>query len=84
MTRNEKNQQGKTKNGLQYYIFPQKEFGEKRRLQEDVFIYANLMKEKVVDLNLIKIKKNLLISIKRNQAQIRIIIKKRRNLAVLK
>ena len=29
MVRNEKNQQGKTKNGLQYYIFPQKEFGEK-------------------------------------------------------
>ncbi len=29
MGRNEKNQQGKTKNGLQYYIFPQKEFGEK-------------------------------------------------------
>lgn len=29
MTRNEKNQQGKTKNGLQYYIFPKKEFGEK-------------------------------------------------------
>lgn len=29
MGRNEKNQQGKTKNGLQYYIFPQKDFGEK-------------------------------------------------------
>lgn len=29
MVRNEKNQQGKTKNGLQYYIFPRKEFGEK-------------------------------------------------------
>ena len=29
MARNEKNQQGKTKNGLQYYIFPKKEFGEK-------------------------------------------------------
>ena len=29
MARNEKNRQGKTKNGLQYYIFPQKEFGEK-------------------------------------------------------
>jgi len=27
--RNEKNEQGKTKNGLQYYIFPQKDFGEK-------------------------------------------------------
>ena len=26
---NEKNQQGKTKNGLQYYILPQKEFGDK-------------------------------------------------------
>ena len=29
MVRNEKNQQGKTGNGLQYYIFPRKEFGEK-------------------------------------------------------
>ena len=27
--RNEKNQQGKTKNGLQFYIYPQKDFGEK-------------------------------------------------------
>lgn len=27
--RNEKNEQGKTKNGLQYYLFPQKNFGEK-------------------------------------------------------
>ena len=29
MARNEKNEQGKTKNGLQYYIFPKKDFGEK-------------------------------------------------------
>ena len=29
MVRNEKNQQGKTRNGLQYYIFPRKDFGEK-------------------------------------------------------
>ncbi|WP_405725124.1 EF-P 5-aminopentanol modification-associated protein YfmH [Anaerotignum sp.] len=29
MVRNEKEQQGKTENGLQYYIFPRKEFGEK-------------------------------------------------------
>ena len=29
MTRNEKNQQRKTKNGLQYYVFPMKDFGEK-------------------------------------------------------
>lgn len=29
MARNEKNQQGKTKNGLQYYIFPMKDFREK-------------------------------------------------------
>ena len=29
MARNEKEQQGKTGNGLQYYIFPRKEFGEK-------------------------------------------------------
>lgn len=29
MARSEKNEQGKTKNGLQYYIFPQKDFGEK-------------------------------------------------------
>ena len=29
MVRNEKNQQGKTKNGLWYYILPQKDFGEK-------------------------------------------------------
>ncbi|WP_458407418.1 EF-P 5-aminopentanol modification-associated protein YfmH [Anaerotignum sp.] len=29
MARNEKNEQGKTRNGLQYYIFPKREFGEK-------------------------------------------------------
>ncbi|MGN0133747.1 MAG: hypothetical protein ACI4AO_03405, partial [Anaerotignum sp.] len=29
MARTEKNQQGKTRNGLQYYILPQREFGEK-------------------------------------------------------
>ncbi|MGN1230825.1 MAG: M16 family metallopeptidase, partial [Anaerotignum sp.] len=29
MARIEKNQQGKTRNGLQYYILPQREFGEK-------------------------------------------------------
>ncbi|MBO5329320.1 MAG: insulinase family protein [Anaerotignum sp.] len=29
MARNEKNEQGKTKNGLQYYIFPKKDFGKK-------------------------------------------------------
>ena len=29
MAKTEKNQQGKTRNGLQYYILPQKDFGEK-------------------------------------------------------